>query len=333
MLAKSLPVQINSDSSEINPFILNNQIYYSSNREGGCGGFDIYFDKLCGNVVLLGIVFDKQNKLPLNGVVRIYDNSTKLIKEINIEDNGNFSTELLPNSQYFIEYYNSCVPLYTPRKLIQTPCNEESITQLNLPIELKLDGYNYEFGGVDIPFFVSGYYKPNTHNELQNLRLLFENNLIGIADSTKYIEYPDKKYDDYSIIVQNSLNTLTQTILDIIKNSKTNCNIDLYKNIKIKIIGYADERGFSDFARYSGDEIVDSKIDRKVLSGMKMDNELLGLLRAYNTFKYLENELNKDPLFKENESKVKWDISSGGISTTENEQIRKRKVEIIISTE
>ena len=64
-----------------------------------------------------------------------------------------------------------------------------------------------------------------------------------------------------------------------------------------------------------------------------MDNELLGLLRAYNTFKYLENELNKDPLFKENESKVKWDISSGGISTTENEQIRKRKVEIIISTE
>jgi len=331
-LSKSLPVPINSDSNDITPFIRNNQIYYASNRIGGCGGFDIYFTELCGDVLLTGEVFDSQGKLPLNGVMNIYDDLGKLISEIQINDDGAYRIELNPNSRYIIEYYNTCVPLYTPRKTIQTQCNEEEITLLNLPIELKLDGNEYEFSDVDIPFFMSGYYKPNTPDELQNLRTLFDNNIVGLADSTKYIEYPDEKYDDYSVIVQNSLHSLSQTIIEILNKSKTNCDVDLFSKIKISITGYADERGFSDFAKYSGGDIIDPLLG-VIPRGMKMDNNLLGLLRAYYTYKYLENILISNPHYQANQSKIKWDISSGGVSTQENELILKRKVKIYISTE
>ena len=238
-----------------------------------------------------------------------------------------------PNSQYSLEYYNSCVPLYTPRKSIHTPCNVESVTQFNLSIELKLDGNEYEFTGVDIPFFVSGYYKPNLPNELQNLRMLFENNILGLDDSTKYIEYPNEKYDGYSEIVKNALKSLANTIIEILKDSKTNCDIELYKKIKIQITGYADERGFSDLAKYAGEDINDPIMNKTIVRGMKMDNDLLGLLRAYYTYKFLENELSKDPIFNENINKILWNIKSGGISSEENEQILKRKVKITISTE
>jgi hypothetical protein len=332
-LAKLLPSPINSDSNDINPYITNNQIYYSSNRAGGCGGYDIYSDKLCGEVFLSGQVLDKQNNLPLAGILKIYNDSSKLISEIQIKNDGKFIEKLDPNSQYSLEYYNSCVPLYTPRKSIQTPCNVESVTQFNLSIELKLDGNEYEFTGVDIPFFVSGYYKPNLPNELQNLRMLFENNILGLDDSTKYIEYPNEKYDGYSEIVKNALKSLANTIIEILKDSKTNCDIELYKKIKIQITGYADERGFSDLAKYAGEDINDPIMNKTIVRGMKMDNDLLGLLRAYYTYKFLENELSKDPIFNENINKILWNIKSGGISSEENEQILKRKVKITISTE
>ncbi len=332
-LAKLLPSPINSDSNDINPYITNNQIYYSSNRDGGCGGYDIYSDKLCGEVFLSGQVLDKQNNLPLAGILKIYNDSSKLISEIQIKNDGKFIEKLDPNSQYSLEYYNSCVPLYTPRKSIHTPCNVESVTQFNLSIELKLDGNEYEFTGVDIPFFVSGYYKPNLPNELQNLRMLFENNILGLDDSTKYIEYPNEKYDGYSEIVKNALKSLANTIIEILKDSKTNCDIELYKKIKIQITGYADERGFSDLAKYAGEDINDPIMNKTIVRGMKMDNDLLGLLRAYYTYKFLENELSKDPIFNENINKILWNIKSGGISSEENEQILKRKVKITISTE
>ncbi|HOV91473.1 MAG TPA: hypothetical protein PLC04_00105 [Candidatus Kapabacteria bacterium] len=332
-LAKLLPSPINSDSNDINPYITNNQIYYSSNRDGGCGGYDIYSDKLCGEVFLSGQVLDKQNNLPLAGILKIYNDSSKLISEIQIKNDGKFIEKLDPNSRYSLEYYNSCVPLYTPRKSIHTPCNVESVTQFNLSIELKLDGNEYEFTGVDIPFFVSGYYKPNLPNELQNLRMLFENNILGLDDSTKYIEYPNEKYDGYSEIVKNALKSLANTIIEILKDSKTNCDIELYKKIKIQITGYADERGFSDLAKYAGEDINDPIMNKTIVRGMKMDNDLLGLLRAYYTYKFLENELSKDPIFNENINKILWNIKSGGISSEENEQILKRKVKITISTE
>ncbi|MBP7215402.1 MAG: PD40 domain-containing protein, partial [Candidatus Kapabacteria bacterium] len=267
-LAKLLPSPINSDSNDINPYITNNQIYYSSNRDGGCGGYDIYSDKLCGEVFLSGQVLDKQNNLPLAGILKIYNDSSKLISEIQIKNDGKFIEKLDPNSQYSLEYYNSCVPLYTPRKSIHTPCNVESVTQFNLSIELKLDGNEYEFTGVDIPFFVSGYYKPNLPNELQNLRMLFENNILGLDDSTKYIEYPNEKYDGYSEIVKNALKSLANTIIEILKDSKTNCDIELYKKIKIQITGYADERGFSDLAKYAGEDINDPIMNKTIVRGM-----------------------------------------------------------------
>jgi len=332
-LAKSLPVPINSDSNDINPFIIDNQIFYSSNRDGGCGGYDIYSDKLCGEVFLSGQVLDKQNKLPLAGILKIYNDSSKLISEIQIKEDGKFAQKLNPNFQYYLEYYNSCIPLYTPRKSIQTPCNEEAFTQFNMSIELKLDGNEYEFSGVEIPFFVSGYYKPNLPNELQNLRILLENNILGFADSTKYIEYPNEKYDEYSEIVQNALKSLSKTIIEILKDSKTNCNIDLYNKIKIQITGFADERGFSDFAKYAGEDINDPIINKTIIRGMKMDNDLLGLLRAYYTYKFLEKELANDSIYKQNNHKILWNIKSGGISTEESQQILKRKVKITISTE
>lgn len=106
--------------------------YFSSNREGGKGGDDIYkFQQLedkkenC-EIVLSGIVKDRNSGLVLSGSqVTLFDSNNKIVKTMKVGKLANFSFVIECNKNYFLrtekENYNA------KEKLISTPYVSETL--------------------------------------------------------------------------------------------------------------------------------------------------------------------------------------------------------------
>lgn len=71
-----LSSDINSSSNEITPFVINNKLYFSSDKSGGLGGYDIYFtDLIDGNSKVLRI--DEPINSPFDDFNFIKNNSNQ----------------------------------------------------------------------------------------------------------------------------------------------------------------------------------------------------------------------------------------------------------------
>ncbi len=323
-----MPSPINTEFDETGPAIYDENIYLASNRKDGCGARDLYFFQLCSDVQLAGIISDKDNSVYPNGFVRIYDEHRILIDSISISDDGAFQINLKGNKKYYVDYINECSPLFVPETEIITPCNSENFVKMNLTITLPYEPQNYDLGNFKIPFFISGYYKPITRENLRDLRYLFDMNLIGLADSTKYIEFPTNEYDEYSDVVEDAFNQITNKIEELVSSSNSKCTKPIKKQIYIDINGFADARGFSDIAKYAGEEISDELLPYEIYPGMNMDNELLSLLRAYFVQQYLLKEIRKIPNSQSILNSIEWQINAGGAIKSTDDYVLERKVSI-----
>lgn len=326
-----LPFPINTEFDETGPFIYNDFLFLASNRKDGCGERDLYFFKLCGDVTLEGTVSDPENKIPPNGIVRLYDNNLKKIDSLNVGASGKFHFDLESNKEYYVDYINNCLPLYIPLQKIETHCNDTANVKISLPIKLTYKSTKFEFKKFKVPFFVTGYYKPIVPEYLTDLKTLFELNLIGVKPESKYIENPGNKYDEFSQEVEENLQEVVMKIEELLENTRLNCNLLNNPKIFITITGFTDPRGISDLAQYIGDDLTDKLLPEAIFQGDKMSNEMLSLLRAYFTAKYLQKELL--PYFKshpESVERVLWKIKSGGIEESDDEYIFQRKVDIEI---
>ncbi|MER3328775.1 MAG: hypothetical protein RIF34_04285, partial [Candidatus Kapaibacterium sp.] len=70
--AYQLSNEFNSKNNDISPTILGNELYLSSDRQGGCGQFDIYKFDFCSKVKLSGNVISEFENVPLKGIVELY---------------------------------------------------------------------------------------------------------------------------------------------------------------------------------------------------------------------------------------------------------------------
>lgn len=323
-----LPFPINTEFNETGPAIKDNYLYLASDRKDGCGARDLYFFQLCSDVEVNGIVKDPEEFYSPIGKVFVTDENGQLIKEIKVADDGKFKVRLKGNSKYYFEYINDCEPFYTPKTEMNTPCEENNFLKIDISVLLPTEPQNFEMGKYKIPFFVSGYYKPNVQENLTDLRNLFQMNLIGNDDSTRYIEYPGDVYDEYSYTVQDAFYQIVDKILDLTSTMNNKCSLKKDRKISIEIIGYADPRGFSDFAKYYGPEIDDPLIPEIIQPGTKMNNNLLSLLRAYFVQKYLENMIAKQQNGADIIKNIDWKITAGGVAPTGDDLILQRKVNI-----
>jgi len=323
---------INSKFNDIGSAAFQNSIVISSNRAGGCGGKDLYKFTICKPVYYRGNVISKSDEMPLEGTAFLLDKDKNIISEIPVTTNGTFDFELKPNTRYFVRYFNSCLPNYVPEQEINPICSDSLVIKLASNFVLPDNLATFDFKDYKIPFFVTGYYHPNSIDNLQALRLKFSYNIFGKNDKTKYIEYPGEIYDDYATQVEDALNEVVSYIVGILDNISNDC-VEKHPKLKIKITGFADPRPISAASIYDDDSIDDEEIGLVLKRGDSIDNLLLSKLRAYFTYKYLDKKLEDISTYSEFKNKIEWEILGKGVADDELEQALQRRVNIEIGSE
>jgi len=319
----------NTEFDETSPFLNSDKMFFSSNRPGGCGGYDIYAFDLCGPIILTGRIAPVFKNIPLEGFIELYDENGDLnTKKFLSYKDSDFEFRLKPKEHYILKYKNDCFENIIYQKDIFAPCSDSSVVKIIANIDLLKTYDIFDFSNFNIPFFVSGYYLPNTSQNLNDLRLKFDYKLYGNADSLKYIEYPDEKYENYARITDRALDSAVIFITDLLKILQNNC--DIVNKVEIKITGYSDPRKLSDAAKYNGESINDKFVDFYAAQGDNMTNELLSELRAYYIYLYLTKKLEIYSQTFTLNTKINWKIIGEGADESNKTNDKKRRVKLEI---
>lgn len=305
---------INTIADEISPSIWHNEIIFSSNRQGGCGGFDIYKFDLCGPVSLHLKIKSEDKDIPFDGDVLLVKNNSDTMN-FTIGSDGVLKIPLEIDKSYYLKYQNSCLPNNTFKKKFETFCSDTSTVVMNLEFKLLSKKRKFTFKKYNVPFFVTGYYLPLTKETLNSLRLNFAYNILGVDKSTAYIENPGDEYNAYSDTVEKALNDA----IDFIKNQLSYFDGDCTKGdekIKIKITGYADSRALSNQAKYIGSDVDNEEMDLKIYNGDAIDNQKLSQLRAYYTYVYIQQKLKNFKLFDKYKNRIEYLIHGAGVDAS-----------------
>ncbi len=321
-----LPNPINTQYNELGPAVYKEEIYLTSDRIGGCGGKDIYAFDLCGPVIFEGTVHSESKEIAVEGTLNITNVITKEQSKIDIFNDGIISYHVKSNTPYLLEYVNACNANLTVKQYVPAQCNENKATKVLVNFKLNPDLQAFTFEEYDIPFFVTGYYKPNTGENLTSLKMKFAYNLIGNDDSTKYIENPEGKYDKYTMLVEKALNEAVNYIEETISNLNSKCTKTQHK-LEINVEGYADPRPFTSKAVYADIPISSKELGINAFPGNKMDNKLLSYLRAYFTAKYINDRLLALDI---DTSKCIWKVKGKGVDASQIDNKLKRRVNISI---
>ncbi len=323
-----LLADLNTDNEEHGFYIDElNSYLIASNRLGGCGSTDLYLFDKCNNSSLEGTVMNIDNQLIKSGKVVLEDNQGSK-REIILENNSTFNFELKYGTSYYLSYYDECNRLITKSKEIIPQCEENKVikNQINLIVPRM---HEFTFESYNVPFFLSGYYLPITKNNLDAIKLKFEYNLLGNNDSTKYIEYPNDSYYQYSQTVEDALLDAKNFIKKEFESLSEECS-KKFSYINVKVSGYADERKFGEKAIYDGPTIVSVEQDVNIRQSSAMTNELISILRAYYTADELKKLLTND-LSSEVLNKIRFEVKGQGIDAGSKNLELKRRVDISIS--
>lgn len=328
--SRALNFPINTDGNESGAAFIANTIYISSDRRGGCGGKDLYAFELCGPVSLEFNLTSKKADVPLEGTLYVDDVSAGKTNQYSIDNSGVQVINIMPDREYNLRYFNSCFPHYLPEQTIYSPCSDSSSVKMVAEFLLPVSKEKFDFEAYKIPFFVTGYYYPNTKENLEALRLKFSYNLFGTSQTTAYIENPGKKYDTLSIMVEEALNDASEFIYQIITNLTDDCTSKGAK-LSVDVTGYADPRAISESAIYSEETLSNPKFGISVEKGTPMNNELLSKLRAYYTALHIDSYLAKTTEYSHLRDKIVWTIKGMGIdesTSLANEYKRRVNIEI-----
>lgn len=194
---------------------------------------------------------------------------------------------------------SACEPEPEPKTEI-IPVKEEPKKEPIGRVQVK----EFDLAKYDIPFYVSGYYRPNTQQSLDELFVLREGDL---KDATYIEKFPKKsqRYDQYRMWAQSVDNIFhvvyTSSVDEIFPKINAANNPD--EVLEISVTGYSDPRAIT--GKYLEPETIkfqDSDGDiQTVRQGDDLNNLKLSGLRAYHCGELL------DKLFLESSSQGKSD--------------------------
>lgn len=328
--AKLMPSPFNSEKDETGPTIWQDKLILASNRTGGCGAFDIYAFDICKPSVLNVYVQSSNPSIMPDGKFELYENTGEKIGDYKIDNTGYLKLDINPSKTYLYRYKNGCFTNINYEQRFTVPCSDSTVNKLIIKLTLPDNTEDFSIEKYDLPFFVSGYYKPNTSENLEELKLKFSYNLFGNSDSTKYIENPGSNYNQYTKSIETALGDAIEYILSRIDDVNNPC-LTANSKILISVSGYADPRPISSSARFPGADIDDHLMDIVVDQGEVMTNELLSALRAYFTAKYIQMQLEMSDKYRLYRDKIIWEVEGKGVSEIEgvgNE--KKRRVDLKI---
>lgn len=318
---KRLPYPINTDFNELAPVVHNGKIYFASDREKN--DFDIYSANLCLPVFLEINLTESPNLFSSYDKIVLYDSLGNIINEKYLETSNSLIFNIEPNRTYRAKIFNECTNESYFDRIFTTSCLDTSILKYTLTFEIS----NNLTKEKNIPFFLTGYYKPITKYNLLQLKKLFDYNLIGNDDSTSYIEYPSKFYFDISDKIEEAIKEITDHINYFAKVSNLGC-LPANKKLKIEIIGYADPRQLSQRSRFFEETIIDRDLNFYLERGASLNNDLLSKLRAYFTAKELKQNITSKFGSDFVRNSIIWEIKGGGTILDDEDYLLLRKVTI-----
>ncbi len=320
-----LPYPINTSSDEMTPQLWGDSLLLSSNRPGGCGGFDLYRFPLCPPVQVAGTVQSDPAFHSREHIVA-FGAQGQVYAEAAVRHDGSFSMKLPPRQQYRLVYRNPCYAGDTIAAVVKAPCTlQPTVVRVDFeipPIEQPALPFPLT---VDVPYFVEGYYKPTTRANLQDLRLLLDMKLL--AGSGAGIAYPDSVYDLYAAVVEQQFQVFREQLLEALQALTDPCIGD-HQDLFVVVEGYASPEEIAPNARYAGAEIWDEDFEMFVTAGMPITPSLLARLRAYFVFRYLQEQLRQRPQWQRLLPRIHWQLAASVAAHNSPEQ---RKVRILLT--
>lgn len=304
-----LPFPFNTEYDEKGISFYDNEMLLASNREGGCGFFDIYHFERCKGGIVNFNISSKNENYPAVGKLEIFQDGIP-INALLIDETG-ISINLNQGS-YSFKFSSKCLSDGTIKDNFYMPCDEEFIHEKNIDILIpEPQTGNFSFEEYNIPFFVGGYFLPNTVDNLENLKLKFKYNQMD-ADSVDYVENPLDKYNETATIVDTALSKALNYLQRKVDNLASECS-NSQETVLVKVVGFSDPRPMGKNSKYFGPDINDRDFNFFVENGAEIDNKMLSKLRAYYTAKHFEDKLKQNPNFDEVSFRFVWKIAGLGV--------------------
>ncbi len=333
---------VNSENNELFFYAANagDNFYLSSARN-----LDRELDIYQGTPNLLGFgtvrisisVLDSLSGKPLPSTLQIIDVVTgaPVGAVSTTSDQLEYTVALPANRAYRVE---SHVPGY-PSRTADVPAASANKTQ---HVRIAYGTVGFDFSNYQIPFFVTGYYRPNTTH---NLDALFELRKTDVADAN-YIERFEKnssthkRYEEYAHTVdelfQKVVSTGVDTLFARFRSSAAPTDV-----LEITVVGYADPKPI--LGRYVESETINfvdaSGNAQRVEQNDRMTNAALSGLRAVHSarelqrmFELYSKERGKDDfsaLLKAD--RLRFKTVGGGVNTAGTDYAAQRRIKIDFS--
>jgi hypothetical protein len=309
---KSAPY--NSDYDDVFPFLTADrmELMFASNRPGGKGGYDIWFAeiKYCVPRDIIVRLLDADGspadaKPGAHISIEVIETATGTVAAREFTDNeGSLQLQCLKvNTKYVGKpaaqncYQNSAgVEFTTP-----TPENLSGTEVVRIDLQRLALPEFYVASDDSIPFFVTGYWYPNTTTELARLRNRLEvikdlpnANFIDTADYKDGDQASLKNYDKAALKVDEWFNHLYSEIDRMLVPMLDTC-YGAADTVIIFVKGYVDPLGLAwgKFDERDTIKTLSATIKYGDLMAKQEGNEKLSHLRAWYSMNMIDQEMNK----------------------------------------
>ncbi len=298
-----LDAPINSSADECFPFLSPDRstMYFSSDRPGGKGGLDIYASGFPYRIKLNGTITlsdEKQiNLVPGSSIpITVENTKTREVRTIQTDANGKYEMMLSANADYRITTGSAdCYSTSTPDNFhVGAPYGIDTVITRDYTLP-RVVFPKFELGRFNIPFFVTGYYMPNTPANLLRFKERVDKKELDILPGgrTPYIDPNDEQYFAFADSIQHIFETVYNKIEKEILPLFNKCAYTK-ERLKIEVMGFVDPRGLSYGAYVDKTIETDSmRIEQGSVMVGQPGNIKLGNLRAFYTLEMIDQEMEK----------------------------------------
>lgn len=286
-----LPEPINSDYDDmyLHAPEQSDVFYFCSNRPGGKGGLDIYEcspNIFSGRTVQLSAcATDSITGCGIAATLRVTDSQSGALL-LESDSAGCHNLRLLDGREYDLSLsYRGVVKSIHYTATDSLPHNNTA-----QQFQARFNGTTFDFSEYTIPFFVTGYYRLNTVQGLQELFTQKKGRLRNISYIEQFEENSPtyESYRQHARTAESIFNRLVRTAVDtvfpcILGSGTSN------EYVELRIYGYADPKPI--IGRFTEDRAMtyeDSSAQRfTVKKGDVLNNTILSGLRAAYATEYI----------------------------------------------
>jgi hypothetical protein len=298
-----LAAPINSDANDCFPFITADrlQMLLASDRPGGAGGYDIWYAEVpyCITVIADVELLEPER----DGTVRTRPGPQVAMEILDVETgrtvaqgrsglDGRFAPDacLRAGRAYILRPENaSCYHAAAPVRF-STPVPDEDRVSMVLRVQLERPLLpEFQVWTDTIPFFVTGYWYPNTPQELARLRNRMDGNELPNAN---FIDLKDYDYEFAAQRVDRWFAHLFSEIENMIVPMLDTCYTGV-DTLRISVLGHVDSRGLA-WGRFDEGETVRTQsmtISPGTVMQKQEGNVKLSHLRAFFTMGMIDREM------------------------------------------